>query len=182
MEKRLFVAINLDNTAKLALVKVMAQLPSSPTLNKTKIDNLHLTLQFLGDTAEELIPEIKNIINQIAASHPVVELNFDQLVAFPNWDQPQTICIGVIGLPLQSLHTDLAQQLIKFAPSMDIKFFQPHVTLARIKYPLAPNDMTKIRSIKTSIPPTKITSIDLMASTLTPQGPIYARLSEHYLE
>ena len=85
MDQRLFVAINLDNTAKLALVKVMAQLPSSPTLNKTKIDNLHLTLQFLGDTAEELIPEIKNIINQIAASHPVVALNFDQLDGWPQF-------------------------------------------------------------------------------------------------
>ncbi len=183
MDQRLFVAINLDNATKLALAKIVAQLPNVPALNKTKIDNLHLTLQFLGDVAEELIPEIQNIINRIATSHSVFELNFTQLGAFPNWDQSKTIWIGIDSLPLLPLQTELARQLIKLVPIMDTKPFQPHLTLVRIKFPLMQSDIVKIQTIKQmNIPAIKITSIDLMASTLTPQGPIYTVLSKHYLE
>lgn len=184
MTKRLFVAINLDNAAKLALAEIVAQLPDSPSFNKTKVDNQHLTLQFLGDTEEELLPQIQEILNNTAACYPALKPSFTPLGAFPNWQQPNIIWIGIDGLHLKDLQTELAQKLIKIVPTMDTKPFQPHLTLARIKSLLNPTESAKIQSLKNNItlpPATNVSSIDLMSSTLTPQGPIYTVLSQHYL-
>jgi len=184
MKKRLFVAINLDNAAKLALAKIIAQLPDSPAFNKIRVDNQHLTLQFLGDTEEELIPQIQEILNNTATKYPALELNFTSLGAFPNWQQPNIIWIGIGGPHLKDLQVELAHQLIKIAPTMDTKPFQPHLTLARVKFLPSPTESAKIQFLKNNIvlpPITKVSSIDLMASTLTPQGPIHTTLSQHRL-
>ncbi len=184
MKQRLFVAINLDNAAKLALAKIAAQLPDSPAFKKTRVDNQHLTLQFLGDTEEELIPQIQGILNNTAAKYPTLKLSFTELGAFPNWQQPNIIWIGIDGSHLKELQAELAHQLIKVVPTMDTKPFQPHLTLARIKFPPNPTESAKIQSLKNDItlpPATKVSSIDLMASTLTPQGPIHTLLSQHSL-
>jgi len=174
------VAINLDNATKLALGKLLTQIPDQGGIVKTKIDNLHLTLQFLGEVDEELIPQIQIILNTVAVQHQPFILSFAQLGAFPNWDQPHSIWIGVSCPNLKELQNELAQQLIKLVPTMDTKPFVPHLTLARIKS--IPKDIDKIESMTNfSIPTVSVTHIDLMASTLTSQGPIHTILSRHRL-
>lgn len=182
MKKRLFVAINLDNAAKLALAKIVAQLPDSPAFKKTRIDNQHLTLQFLGDTEEELIPQIQGILNNTATRYPALKLSFTQLGAFPNWQQPNIIWIGLDGSHLKDLQVELARQLIKIVPTMDTKPFKPHLTLARIKSPLNQSTLNVLQTLKNNplLPaPTQILHIDLMSSTLTPQGANHVYISSH---
>lgn len=180
MNQRLFVAINLDNPTKLALAKIIGQLPNSPAINKTRVDNLHLTLQFLGDTQENLIPEIQAILDTVAATYQPLQLSFDQIGAFPNWPMPHTIWIGVDADNLFKLQTELAQRLIELVPTLELKPFTPHLTLARLKSPLA--NIDQIKSLANPyIPTVFITHIDLMASDLTPQGPIYTVISQHNL-
>lgn len=184
MTQRLFIALNLDAATKLALVKIISQFPDTHSLNKTKSDNLHLTLQFLGDTEVGLIPKIQSILKSIADQYPSFELSCTRWGTFPNFQQPHTIWIGVAGPRLLELQTVLTKQLSKIVPTLDTKPFQPHLTLARIKPPLSPDDLTQIQSLATKIilpPPTLVTSIDLMASTLTPRGPIHNLVSHHPL-
>jgi len=183
MTQRLFIAINLDAATKLALVQIITQFPDTRSLNKTKSDNLHLTLQFLGDTEVGLIPEIQDILKSIADQYPQFELNCTRWGAFPNFQQPHTIWIGVAGPRLLELQTALTKQLSRIVlNNKNTKPFQPHLTLARVKFPLSSNDLTQIQSLATKIilpPPTSAKSLDLMASTLTPRGPIHSLVSRH---
>ncbi|MFH0912096.1 MAG: RNA 2',3'-cyclic phosphodiesterase [Patescibacteria group bacterium] len=182
MKQRLFVAINLSTATKLALLKISSQLPTSPALRTAKADNLHLTLQFLGDIEIDSIPAIRDVLTLVANQHHPFELACTRLGAFPNFNQPQTIWIGVMGPRLMELQTDLTKSLRKLVPTLDTKPFKPHLTLARVKAPLSTKDLATLQSLTTKIilpPPTSVTSIDLMASTLTPRGPIHNLVSHH---
>ncbi|MFA5967559.1 MAG: RNA 2',3'-cyclic phosphodiesterase [Patescibacteria group bacterium] len=183
MNQRLFIAIHLDAATKLAIAKIAAKLPDSSALNKTRVDNLHLTLQFLGDTEEDLIPEIQIILNNVANRHPSAELKFTQLSAFPSWQQPHHLRLGVVNDSLKNIQADLLNSLIKIVPTLDARPFQPHITLARVKS-LDVVTLNKLQSLNGVITLPAImsaTSIDLMASTLTPHGPIYTLISQHHL-
>jgi len=181
MTQRLFVALNLDPPTKLALGRLLTQLPNQSGVAKTKIDNLHLTLQFLGEIDEELIPQIQTILNTAVIHYQPLVLSFTQLGAFPNWVQPHSIWIGISCPSLMKLQDELAQQLIKLVPTMDTKPFQPHLTLARIKSPLSSAELSSIQTIPIASLTNQINHIDLMASELTPRGSIYTCLSQHQL-
>jgi len=184
MKKRLFIAINFDNATKLALAKIIARLPSLSVINKTKIDKLHLTLKFLGNMEENLIPKIQTILNDVVMKYSPLQLLFTQIGIFPNWEQPNVIWIGINGTHLRELQRDIVQQLFKVVPTVDIKLFKPHLTLARIKYPLTLDQLACLRSLQneislSAIPIATAISVDLMESTLISGGAIYATISCH---
>ncbi|HCR42325.1 TPA: RNA 2',3'-cyclic phosphodiesterase [Patescibacteria group bacterium] len=183
MKQRLFVAINLDDTTTLSVGKIIAKLPDLPALRKTKLDNLHLTLQFLGDTEENLIPEIQALLDNLSSRSPAVKLEFTQLIGFPSWQQPQHLRLSVKNDSLKDLQANLAKKLIKIVPTLDGRTFQAHITLARVKS-LDATTLNKIRFLdKTITLPSTMpaTTIALMASTPTPAGSVYQLLSRHML-
>ena len=66
--KRLFIAIplKLNNLAKQSILEIQSQL-SQHSIKWVSFDNLHLTLQFLGDTNEDDIATIMNILDNLQA-------------------------------------------------------------------------------------------------------------------
>lgn len=182
MKKRLFIAINFDTATKLAVAKLIAAFPNTVALNKTKLDNLHLTVQFLGDVEEESISDIQTILTSVAEQFASTELNFTQLGAFPNWQTPNIIWLGLApNLILAKLYQQLTPQLLKLVPTMDTKSFRPHLTLARIKSALSATELKLIQSAHLPFISVPVTQINLMTSTLTSVGPVYQLISRHPL-
>jgi len=64
--KRLFIAIplNLNNLAKQSILEIQTQL-SQNSIKWVTFDNLHLTLQFIGDTNENDIVTIIKILDNL---------------------------------------------------------------------------------------------------------------------
>jgi RNA 2',3'-cyclic 3'-phosphodiesterase len=97
--------------------------------------NLHVTLAFLGNVAEQYLETLDAIAANVAAcgvagASPLT-LDFDRL---EHWARPQIIvAVGAAPLPLgaQALAAELkrATQGAGFSP--DLKPFHAHVTLAR---------------------------------------------------
>jgi 2'-5' RNA ligase len=175
MKKRLFVALNFDPATRLAVARLVVQLPNHSGLNKTKVDNLHLTLLFLGDTDEELIPQLSQALEEIAATNSALTLQFNHLGGFPDLFRPQTIWIGLTGDSLNQLQQAIAYQLLSIVPTADTKPFRPHLTIARVKGDL-PGDIKSARLGELArspldLPPIRIAQIDLMESTLRHLGP-----------
>ncbi|OGB74370.1 2'-5' RNA ligase [candidate division Kazan bacterium RBG_13_50_9] len=183
MKKRLFIAINFDASTKLAIAQIAQTLPTHNHLKKTAVDNLHLTLLFLGDTDEELIPEIQAALEVAAKNFFPLELTFTQMGVFPNPHLPQIVWLGLKGDGLILAQQHLSQQLDGMSFLRDSKPFRPHLTIARVKGPLPKETIGALRELRPPLPPlTIVSSIDLMASQLTPAGPIYTLISSHSLK
>lgn len=185
MTKRLFVAINFDVETKLNLIKAINLLPKHPDIAPTKIDNLHLTLQFLGDTAESAILNIQSLLDAICQKQPQLILKFDSLGAFPEWRSPKIIWLDIISKDLIPLQQQIHNQLSQLLALPVEKPFQPHLTLARVKTPIPTQMMPNLSDTNTKVPvfsPIVVKSVDLMESQLTSKGPIYTCLSTHHLQ
>ncbi|MFA5270419.1 MAG: RNA 2',3'-cyclic phosphodiesterase [Patescibacteria group bacterium] len=178
MKKRLFVAINFDPATRLAIARLMSCLPNQPGLIKTKVDNLHLTLLFLGDTDEELIPQLARELEDITKNYGSLSLKFGSLGGFPDLKRPQTIWIGIDGDGLGQLQRSIAERLLSIVRPVDTKPFLPHLTIARANGSRPPS---QIGQIAIDLPPVAISQVDLMESILAPGGSVYKRISAHRL-
>jgi len=184
MKKRLFIALNLSNETKFKMDQILNCLPNDKNIKKTKIDNLHLTLQFIGDVNEDIIPKTQDTLNKIAAHYKPFYITFGQVGFFPNLQNLRIVWIGINSPKLPHIQLHIRQELKKIITNLDVKSFSPHITLARIKSPLSNIQNIQLQScykLNNKQIANKIESIDLMASQLTPQGPIYTLLSQHRL-
>lgn len=100
-----------------------------------KPENMHLTLKFLGDTDETLIPDVCRRVAEATKTYPAFQANFAGAGAFPSIDRPRAVWLGV---------TDGAQQLVDVQGSieeslLDLRIprerrrFKPHLTIGRIR-------------------------------------------------
>jgi 2'-5' RNA ligase len=125
--KRLFYALWPDGSTREALQLWQRQCVPQQA-RKTHRDDLHLTLNFLGNVPSEHIDDLKVLgANQrMDAFH----LELDHLGCFA---RPKVLWAGLkrCPQPLLDLHEDVAEGLraLEFEP--DARPYRPHVTLAR---------------------------------------------------
>lgn len=175
---RLFIAINLPEALREKLASVQREFPQA-NLKLVEPENLHLTLKFLGETPEGKIENIKEAISEVVRHSCSFELEVAGLGAFPDLRRIRVIWAGVCKgsqdvINLQrSIDRMLTQQ--GFQPERD---FHPHVTLARVKPPTDTRlIMEFIRGAGSRMFGSFcVREVDLMQSTLTSRGPIYARI------
>ena len=137
---RLFIAVNFDNETKRQIIAVQDIIKKETQNGKfTNPDNLHLTLVFLGETAEERLPEIKNAIIQVASdeeTNPPVKLTFSKAGFFKRGGKE----LWYLGLNnqktdgetrLKTLQQRLARELLERNFVIDKRPFNAHITLGR---------------------------------------------------
>ena len=181
MKKRVFIAINLPETVKEDLNKLISQtkkINSQPAIRYVKTKGTHLTLHFLGYLTQEQINQVKAVLKDIASQYNQTELITGQIDAFPNLNRPQVIFLSSqerAEESLPGLQRNLGEELEKIGVDVDHRPWQPHLTLARIKGPC----QFKTENIKVPKLEIPINSIELMESRLQPQGAEY-RIIESY--
>ena len=136
---RLFIAVNFCENTKNEILQIQEKLRSrSQKGNFSRPENFHLTLAFLGETPEEKIPAILDIINRIKT--PPFKIYFDHTGCFSR-SRKELWYIGVKpdcpGLTLlKTIHGQLLDSLLKAGCSVDERPFRAHITLGRqIKCP-----------------------------------------------
>jgi 2'-5' RNA ligase len=96
---------------------------------------MHLTLKFLGDTAETLLPDVCRAVIKAAANVEPFELTFVGAGAFPTLQRPQTLWLGVKeGLnEIAELHSAVDESLFLLRYPKERSRFLPHLTLGRAR-------------------------------------------------
>lgn len=170
---RLFYALSFDEQTKHTLSQIQNVI--QPTLSKgrrTDASNLHLTLAFLGEQPNEVVPVLSKILEELP-SFPI-ELRFSQLGQFKKHDG-DIIWLGCDDNPLL-LH--LQRKLVKLIQESGIAFqdnrFISHVTLYRSAR------CTTLSEIKPF--DARCRSVSLMLSHQVNGKPTYTRIADKYFQ
>ncbi len=129
MKHRIFIAINLPDDIKRELANYKGKWPELPA-RWTKVDNLHITLAFLGYTSDEDLPDILEKVKEISSRHTSFEITLNKISYGPPKKIPPRMvwAIGEKSDAFNKLKTDLSQSLF-----FESKPGAPHITLARIR-------------------------------------------------
>lgn len=188
MEKRhrIFIAINLPEEIKKELFAYSEKWPELPAKWTAK-DNLHITLEFLGNLTDEEIGEVCMAVKDVVERHNCFNLNINQILyGPPNKMPPRMVWAeGEKSKELSLLREDLEKSLmqkVSFVP--EERSFAPHITLARISAwefkGIEPEERPEINE-KTELIFT-VESIEVMESELHRGGPQYTILESHNLK
>lgn len=148
-------------------------------------DNIHITLQFLGDISQSLVETLGNKLEESQFSSFEVEIN--QIGAFPSIFKPRVIWVGISKSEMLNMIAIYIRNLTnEFHIETDEKPFSPHLTIARIKpgsKTITSDSLKKLLIKKRVIEPLQfqVTKYCLFQSKLTPKGPIYSVLRSYNL-
>ena len=171
---RTFISINISEEIRKEIKKIQDFLPEFSG-KKTELENLHLTLKFLGEIDIEKLEEVKKRLRKIKIEKFKTEI--DEIGIFsPNF-------IRIVWLHMKDCD-NLQKQIDNalknlFEPE---KRFMSHLTIARIKgikdKKRFLQDLEKIKIEKIKF---KVDKFYLMKSELTAEGPRYSVLEEYNL-
>jgi 2'-5' RNA ligase len=182
---RAFIAIDLPDDVRAAIAKAQADLRQTVgvKISWAKVENLHLTLQFLGDVEESAVEAIRAALAGIAGDHAPFELKVAGAGAFPDERRPRVLWIGCEHGELTALAKSVhaAMRPLGFEPEQ--REFTAHLTLGRVKQARPDDALTRaLDSIKNAaFGAMRVEAIHLMRSELHPDGSIYSKLSSHQL-
>ncbi len=133
---RLFVALDIPDAVREALAKISRDLRAlCPTARWVRLEGVHVTLKFIGETPTEKAGQIRAALNGARASGPI-ELRFGGLGFFPNARRPRVLWAGVAaGAALSDLATSIETHLEPLGIPRETRQFSPHLTLARLDAP-----------------------------------------------
>jgi 2'-5' RNA ligase len=191
---RAFIAIELSDQARTALADLQNRLKAvvpPRTVRWTAVENIHLTLHFLGDIAGGDVDKVAGALTTVTAAYRPFALELRELGCFPDTRRPRIVWAGMAGEidTLVELHRDLGQQLkvIDFMP--EARPYAPHLTIGRVNKGLPSRQVSqlgetleKARLEVNHLAPLEVTEICLFQSDLRPSGPVYTSLARGLLE
>ena len=145
------------------------------------LENLHLTIWFLGEVSEQrALPILQSLSAHFA--EPSFVLRLAGLGMFPPSGSPRVIWMGVSeGLKaLARLHEAVGERLVPWGFKPEGRPYSAHLTIARIKEPLPPAVRTQIRGWIHQVPAEagscSVHSLTVYRSRTSPSGASYEAL------
>jgi 2'-5' RNA ligase len=180
----LFVAVNFSDQNKDEIGEIIDELRGlSADAKWVTRKNLHLTLQFLGNTPEAQVPELITALEAAGQGIAPFAIDFAGFGVFPNPNRPRVLWLGLTGqvAVLAKLQSQVQTQLALIGLESEKRRFLPHLTLARIR--TNSNLQLTLSRAAVLMPPNlviaseQIKAFTLVASELTPRGPIYTTIA-----
>ena len=174
---RVFIAVEISNEKILEKIQTF-QKNVKISAKPIRIDQIHFTLQFLGEIDDSKCQNVKDSLSQISFSQ--FELTLRNVGGFPNMKNPRVIWIGLEKDGVKKL-TELASQIGTKMAAIGFekdKKFKPHVTVFRVKKKIE-NVSSLLADFQNAEFGTEtVSKIKLKKSVLSPKGPEYSDLLE----
>lgn len=142
--------------------------------------NIHLTLKFLGDVKEDLIPEIEKRLALICINNRIFDINIRGTGAFPNFKYPNILWIGIDeSSDLKRLYEDIEESMFELGFDKEDRKFSPHLTIGRVKDRKGIEPAIKeLYTFKdTFFGITEVNEVILMRSVLKPTSAEYSKIA-----
>ena len=177
---RLFIALPISEEIRKGCEALQA-------IGKTKtasvkwvdLEQIHLTLVFLGWTDPSLRERIEEVIQEVSEESPPFSIRVTGLGVFPRLRSPKVVWVGVSEeAALMKLQQGLTKKIGSLGIELETRPYRPHLTLGRVKEgPVhAPfiHWITQEKGIQ--IGGCAVSQVALMGSQLSPGGSVYDRL------
>lgn len=184
--KKLFLAIaaheGLEETAPQIIKKLRINADQRGLeVRWTAAENYHVTLVFLGRTADEKIPEIESLVEDVAQRFAPFQLKISDIGAFPDEFNSRVLWFGVQNSKsLRFLQEELSQNLKDKNYPLESREYSPHLTIARLRNPHKTKDMMS-PFVRKKIAKIDVTEIVLYESLGTAPYPVYKALRKFRL-
>jgi 2'-5' RNA ligase len=172
---RLFVAVPLSEAHKAAM-RPYQQVYRHHLIRFVPEENLHLTLHFIGEVAEENLPRLQEQLARTAAVQQPFTLTFRETAPGPKPGSPRLIWTRFEEHPAFAALSTAICQALGAAPGAYGKFI-PHITIARLrqdrgKLPPLPVVRDKV------IPDLGVSTFALWQSKLQSPHPVYSIVAD----
>ncbi|MGQ9518479.1 MAG: RNA 2',3'-cyclic phosphodiesterase [Candidatus Fervidibacter sp.] len=181
MAIRSFIALEISEDVREQLASLLMRLHQTNAAVKwVELENLHLTLKFLGEISSEQVEVIAETLGQVARSVEPFPFTVKGVGGFPDLRRPRVLWVGVEATPslmnLQRL-VEQAMEGLGFAP--EGRSFHPHITLGRVK---AMTGIDKVKAILSEHSNTEFgvvlaDRLVLFRSDLSREGPTYTPIA-----
>ncbi|HVQ39500.1 MAG TPA: RNA 2',3'-cyclic phosphodiesterase [Pyrinomonadaceae bacterium] len=149
-----------------------------------RVENLHLTLKFLGDIPVASIQGLSAAAGRSVAGLSPFRISLEQTGVFPPHGAPRVLWIGVKDMEgkLAALHARLEIESEKAGFPKETRTFHPHLTLARLRKPQHARRLATAH-LALAFEPAEIEVAELLVirSELRNEGSRYTTISRHQL-
>ncbi len=178
---RCFIAIDIPENIKDAIAGFIEKYGLNlKGIRWIPAENVHLTLKFLGDIKEDLIPEIQKRLALICTRIDVFNINIRGAGAFPNLKYPNVLWIGIDESEgLRRLYEDIEESMSDLGFEKEDRKFSPHLTIGRVKDRKGIEPVIKrLYTFKdTFFGSIEVKEVLLMRSVLKPSGAEYSKIA-----
>ena len=184
---RLFVSVDLPDALATPIADLQDEFAGAGGLNFTDPAQAHLTLKFLGEVAEDRVPDLEREL-EAAVDDAGVEpftVRYGGLGVFPSLEYISVVWLGVEtgSEELTRLHEAIETRTTGLGFEAEAHEFTAHVTLARMEHA---GGKERVQELVTERDPTvgeaTVEEIRLTESTLTDAGPLYSTVASFSLE
>lgn len=168
---RVFVAVQVSDKEVLDSIKNIQE-DLQIRAKAVQLQNMHFTLQFLGEVSAETVEKVKASLKGI--TFLPFELEICGVGVFPDPKRPRVIWVGTKdSMALIKLAEKVENSLLPLGFKCD-KIFKPHLTIFRNKNKLGNIKKDLDRFAEYEFGKITVSEIKLVESKLTQTGPIYS--------
>ena len=181
---RAFIAIEIPLGIREAICRAIIPLQKGLGLvvRWVPMENMHLTLKFLGDVSPGNVEMLSQMLRAEADLFQCFDLRLHGLSSFPNLKRPRVIYIGIQAPSmLEALQRGIDSASRRLGYESEERGFSPHLTIGRVKQSITATEQQAIRHAleETRIDllgTARVDSVHLYKSDLRPTGSVYTRL------
>lgn len=182
---RMFVALEVPQALLSELQQALRYfMQLSPGgINWVKPENLHLTVNFIGEVADQNAESLANVVATQASKHEAFLLKAEGFELFPA-KFPRLLWLKLNGTDkdLQVLNRQLLTSWRQLGIEADPKALKLHVTLGRIKAQQKLDFERTVLAHPINQDILRWDTLSLYRSSLRPEGPIYSQLQQYNLK
>ena len=184
---RVFCAIELPSLVLEKISEHIAGLraaaPDSPA-SWSRPENVHLTLKFLGEIAQDRLSDLSQAVANAVASFSPFEIVIKDTGSFPKRGTPRVFWIGIDDHSgqLAQLQAKLEEECLRLGFAKEPRPFNPHLTIARGRKPQGARALAALHK-QASFESTNIcvNELSVIRSELSSKGSNYTTISRHAL-
>jgi len=176
---RAFVAIEPDPATRTALAEALLPMKQVEGLKLTPAENLHVTLKFIGDVDSAAMGDVRAALDMAVEGVAPFSLEATDAIVLPNPRQPRVLAAAFDKPAMLSLLREQVERMLGEAGvPAEPRPYRPHMTLGRFKRkPRGPLPTVALPESCGFL----VRSIGLIASRLTPTGPVYSPIADYRL-
>ncbi len=175
-EKRVFIGIPIGRKIKSILPIVKSAVNCNPNCIKwIPLENIHLTLSFLGNFRVKNIPHLIESLKKKITSNDF-QLTITGTGVFPSSKSPKVLWLGISkGIDeITLLQSQVEKSVREFKDNYENNTFTPHISIARIQMLHTKIDVLPFLSSVYFPIDLDVNSISMYESKLLPEGAQYS--------